>query len=70
MRRTEHIPSDQECREVLKEISQMVIDTYSNPIRKGFGARMGQAGYDLISILREHNIVVPGEPNQQEKLKV
>lgn len=70
MRRTEKRLSDKECREILLEIVRMVIDTYSKPIRKGFGARMGQAGYDLISILRNHNVVCPGEPNQQERLEL
>lgn len=70
MRRTEKRLSDKECREILLEIVRMVIDTYANPIRKGFGARMGQAGYDLIAILRNHNVVCPGEPNQQERLEL
>lgn len=70
MRRTEKRLSDKECREILLEIVRMVIDTYAKPIRKGFGARMGQAGYDLISILRNHNVVCPGDPNQQERLEL
>lgn len=70
MRRTDKRLSDKECREILLEIVRMVIDTYANPIRKGFGARMGQAGYDLIAILRNHNVVCPGEPNQQERLEL
>lgn len=70
MRWTDKRLSDKECREILLEIVRMVIDTYANPIRKGFGARMGQAGYDLIAILRNHNVVCPGEPNQQERLEL
>ncbi len=70
MRRTDKSLSDKECREILLEIVRMVIDTYAKPIRKGFGARMSQAGYDLISILRNHNVVCPGEPNQQERLEL
>ena len=70
MRRTDRKLTDQECRDILTEIVRMVIDTYAKPIRKGFGARMAQAGYDLIAILRNHNVVCPGEPNQQERLEL
>lgn len=70
MRRTDRKLSDQECRDILSEIVRMVIDTYAQPIRKGFGARMSQAGYDLIAILRNHKIISPGEPNQQERMDV
>ena len=70
MRRTDKRLTDKECREILLEIVRMVIDTYAKPIRKGFGARMSQAGYDLIAILRNHNVVCPGEQNQQERLKL
>lgn len=70
MRRTDRKLSDQECREILSEIVRMVIDTYAQPIRKGFGARMSQAGYDLIALLRNHKIISPGEPNQQERMDV
>lgn len=70
MRRTDKRLTDQECREILLEIVRMVIDTYANPIRKGFRARMEQAGYDLISILRHHKVICPGEPNQQERLEL
>ena len=70
MRRTDKRLTDKECREILLEIVRMVIDTYAKPIRKGFGARMAQAGYDLIAILRNHNVVCPGEPNQQERLEL
>lgn len=62
--------SDQECREVLTDIVKMVIDTYAKPIRKGFGARMSQAGYDLIAILRNRQVICPGEPNQQERMEI
>lgn len=70
MRRTDRKLSDQECRDILSEIVRMVIDTYAQPIRKGFGARMSQAGYDLIALLRNHKIISPGEPNQQERMDV
>ena len=70
MRRTDRKLTDQECRDILTEIVRMVIDTYAKPIRKGFGTRMAQAGYDLIAILRNHNVVCPGEPNQQERLEL
>lgn len=70
MRRTEKRLTDQECREILLEIVRMVIDTYANPIRKGFGARMAQAGYDLIAILRNRQVICPGEQNQQERLEL
>ena len=70
MRRTDKSLTDQECREILLEIVRMVIDTYAKPIRKGFAARMSQVGYDLISILRSHKIICPGEQNQQEKLEL
>lgn len=70
MRRTDKKLTDQECREILLEIVRMVIATYANPIRKGFGARMSQAGYDLISILRNHRIICPGEQNQQERMEL
>lgn len=70
MRRTDKHITDQECREILLEIVKMVIDTYAKPIRKGFGARMAQAGYDLINILRNHKIICPGEQNQQETLEL
>lgn len=72
MRWTDKKLTDQECREVLTEIVKMVIETYKSPIRKGFerSSRMGQCGFDLINILRGNNIVMPGEPNQQEKLEL
>lgn len=70
MRRTDKHLSDQECRDILLEIVKMVIETYAQPIRKGFGARMSQAGYDLIAILRYHKIICPGEQNQQEELEL
>lgn len=70
MRRTDRKLSDQECRDILYEIVRMVIDTYAQPIRKGFGARMSQAGYDLIALLRNHKIISPGEPNQQERMEL
>lgn len=70
MRRTDKKLSDQECRDILLEIVRMVIETYAQPIRKGFGARMSQAGYDLIAILRNHKIISPGEQNQQERMEV
>lgn len=70
MRRTEKRLTDQECREILLEIVRMVIDTYANPIRKGFGARTAQAGYDLIAILRNRQVICPGEQNQQERLEL
>lgn len=70
MRRTDKHITDQECREILLEIVRMVIDTYAKPIRKGFGARMSQAGYDLINILRNHKIICPGEQNQQERMEL
>ena len=56
MQRTFRALTDQECRETLDEISQMVVDTYKNPIREGFerASRQGQAGHDLINILRKH----------------
>ena len=72
MQRTFRALTDQECRETLEEISQMVINTYKNPIRKGFerASRMGQAGFDLIGILRRRDIVRPGSENEQERLRV
>lgn len=70
MRRTDRHLSDQECRDILLEIVRMVIETYAQPIHKGFKARMSQAGYDLIAILRNHKIICPGEQNQQEKLEL
>ena len=64
--------SDQECREVLTEIVKMVIETYAQPIRKGFekSSRMGQCGFDLISILRKKEILMPGEQNEQQKMEL
>lgn len=72
MRRTDNHITDQECRAILLEIVKMVIDTYANPIRKGFekSSRMGQCGFDLVSILRNHKIISPGEQNQQERMEV
>lgn len=70
MRRTDKKLSDQECRDILLEIVRMVIDTYAKPIRKGFRARMSQAGYDLIAILRNRNVICPREPNQQERMEL
>lgn len=72
MRRTDKHLSDQECRDILLEIVRMVIDTYANPIRKGFekSSRMGQCGFDLVSILRNHKIISPGEQNQQERMEL
>ena len=64
--------TDQECKEILSEIVRMVIETYANPIRKGFekSTRMGQCGFDLISILRQRGVLMPGDQNQQEKLEL
>ena len=70
MRRTNKNLSDQECRMILLEIARMVIETYAQPIRKGFGSRMAQAGYDLVLILRNYKIICPGEQNQQERLEL
>lgn len=70
MRRTDKHLSDQECRDILWEIVRMVIDTYAKPIRKGFASRMSQAGFDLVSILRIHEIISPGEQNQQERMEL
>lgn len=72
MRRTDKHLSDQECKEVLLEIIKMVIETYAQPIRKGFekSSRMGQCGFDLVSILRNHKIISPGEQNQQERMEL
>jgi hypothetical protein len=72
MRRTDKHLSDQECRDILLEIVRMVIDTYAKPIRKGFekSSRMGQCGFDLVSILRNHKIISPGEQNQQERMEL
>lgn len=64
--------SDEECRAVLTEIVKMVIETYVKPIRKGFekSSRMGQCGFDLISILRKREILMPGEQNEQQKMEL
>ena len=64
--------SDEECRAVLTEIVKMVIETYASPIRKGFekSSRMGQCGFDLMAILRNHKIISPGEQNQQERMEL
>lgn len=72
MRLTDKSLSDHECREILSEITKMVIETYASPIRQGFerSSRMGQCGWDLINILRHHEIVVPGENNEQQKMEV
>ena len=72
MQRTFRALTDQECRETLDEISQMVVDTYRNPIREGFekSSRQGQAGHDLMNILRRREIVIPGTENEQERLRV
>lgn len=72
MKMTDKSLSDQECRMILTEIIKMVIETYAKPIRKGFekSSRMGQCGFDLISILRGNDIVMPGEANQQERLQL
>ena len=68
MRWTDKRLSDKECREILTEIVRMVIATYAQPIRNGFKSRMGQAGYDLISILRKRGVLMPGEADMQQKL--
>jgi hypothetical protein len=70
MRKTDRHLSDQECRDILAEIVNMVLDTHNKPIRKGFGLRLAQSGYDLDSILRNHQVICPGEPNEQERLKL
>lgn len=72
MRRTEKALTDKECREILLEIVRMVIETYAQPIRKGFerSSRMGQCGFDLISILRKREVLMPGEADQQQKLEL
>lgn len=70
MRMSDRVVSDQEKIETFDSICKMVIDTYQNPIRKGFGARMSQAGYDLIAILRNRQVICPGEPNQQERMEL
>ena len=64
--------SDEECRAVLTEIVKMVIETYAQPIRQGFekSSRMGQCGFDLISILRKREILIPGEQNEQQKMEL
>ena len=64
--------SDEECRAALAEIVKMVIETYAQPIRKGFekSSRMGQCGFDLISILRKRKILMPGEQNEQQKMEL
>lgn len=64
--------TDKECREILLEIVRMVIETYAQPIRKGFerSSRMGQCGFDLISILRKREVLMPGEADQQQKLEL
>ena len=72
MRRTDKMLSDEECRAALAEIVKMVIETYAQPIRKGFekSSRMGQCGFDLISILRKRKILMPGEQNEQQKMEL
>lgn len=72
MKRTDRHIDDKECRELLTAIIKMVISAYSNPLRKGFekSSRMTQCGYDLISILRSNDVVMPGEPNEQQKLEL
>ena len=72
MRRTDKTLSDEECKAVLTEIVKMVIATYASPIRKGFekSSRMGQCGFDLISILRKREILMPGEQNEQQKMEL
>lgn len=72
MRRTDKMLTDKECREILLEIVRMVIETYAQPIRKGFerSSRMGQCGFDLISILRKREVLMPGEADQQQKLEL
>ena len=70
MRWTDKRLSDKECREILTEIVRMVIATYAQPIRNGFKSRMGQAGYDLIIILRKRDVLMPGEADMQQKLEL
>lgn len=70
MRKTDKHLSDQECRDILLEIVNMVLDTHNKPIRKGFGLRLAQSGYDLDSILRNYQVICPGEPNEQERMEL
>lgn len=70
MKKTDRRLTDKECREILMEIIQMALDTYSHPIRRGFGARGSQMGYDLLGILNKHGLVRPGEPNTQERMEL
>lgn len=71
MKWSDRVVSDQEKVETFDSICQMVIDTYDNPIRKGFekASRQGQAGHDLVEILRKKDIIVPGKMGQ-ERLKL
>lgn len=70
MRETERQLTDTECREILYEIVNMVLDTHNNPIRKGFGSRMAQAGYDLDKIFLNHEMICPGEPRGQQRMEL
>lgn len=70
MKMTDRQLSDKECREILMEIIEMLIDAYMSPIRKGFNTRGAQVGFDLMSILRRHNIICPGDPNGQERMEL
>lgn len=70
MRETERHLTDKECREILYEIVNMVLDTHNNPIRKGFGSRMAQAGYDLDKIFLSHEMICPGEPRGQQRMEL
>ncbi len=70
MRLTDRRVSDQEKIEGFDHICRMVVTNYATPIRKGFerASRMGECGYDLITFLRMSDIVVPGEPNEQQRM--
>lgn len=72
MRVTDKRLSDQECRDVLLQIIKIILSAfdYSKPVKKGFKSRMEMCGYNIITLLRMQQIMVPGEQNQQERLEI
>lgn len=72
MKRTDKVLSDADCKEVLHQIIDMIIDEYRYPVSptaKRSESRAGNAGYKIIQYLFNEEIISPGQPGQ-ERLKI
>ncbi len=70
MQRTGRELTDIEMIDLFFDIVQIMMDAYNKPLRAEFEkqSRAAQAGYDIMILLHEKKIIVPGEA--QEKLKL